>query len=310
MGRQDQAIIIVKEIEKKLNTIYDDPILCRQYAWWLLEEVTHNQKEQLIIQDIILLDDDQEAKLNKWLDKLINEKIPIQYLIGAIPFGNIEILVEPPTLIPRPETEEWVIKLIKKLKQLQNQKITILDIGTGSGCLALALANALPQAKVVATDIASPALALAQKNAIHNGITNVTFIDSDIFEDLLSKSCFDLIVSNPPYISLAEWRKLDESVTQWEDKSALVAAGKGLEIIQTIIKNACTYINPHDELEEKKIPNIWIEIGYQQADAVVKLMEQAKFLNITVEKDLEEKDRVVTGRVITCGPCPPEETLA
>ncbi|TET06461.1 peptide chain release factor N(5)-glutamine methyltransferase [Candidatus Dependentiae bacterium] len=301
MIRTDKAITFIHEIERQLRTIYEDPTLCRQYAWWILEEITHHKKEDLLADHIIQLSHQHQAILNQWLDKLINKKMPLQYLIGAVPFNNIEILVEPPILIPRPETEEWTIRLIKQLKQLKNQELTILDIGSGSGCIALAIAHALPKATIYATDIATNAIALTQKNALHNGISNIKCIKADIYDGLPLNLKFDLILSNPPYISPNEWEQLEESVTRWEDKAALVANKEGLAIIEAIIKQACYFMKYNSELEEKKLPNVVLEIGYKQADAITTLMKQAGFSTIKIEKDLEEKDRVVSGRVVPCG---------
>jgi len=301
MSKTDKTISFIQEIENKLQSEYQDPALCRQYAWWLLEELTRQQKEELITQDIIQLTDQQETTLADWLDDLITKKMPLQYLIGAAPFNNLELLVEPPILIPRPETEEWTIRLIKRLNQLENKNFTILDIGTGSGCIALALANAFPKATVWATDISESAIELAQKNALHNGITNVHFVTGNIFEGLPANTSFDLIVSNPPYIAPEEWKTLEKTVTLWEDKQALVAPHHGLAIIEAIIKQACQFIKPNKELEEKDLDNLIIEIGYTQGQAVSALMEKAGITSITIEKDLEGKDRVVSGRVEPCG---------
>lgn len=305
MRRIDKAIILIHEIERQLRTVYDDPTLCRQYAWWIIEEITKQQKEDLLADNLVQLSEQDEKKLDQWLNKLINEKIPLQYLIGTVPFNDIEILVEPPVLIPRPETEEWTLRLIKQLKKLTPKELVILDFGTGSGCIALALANALPHARVYATDIVDNALYLAQKNALHNGITNVSFIKSNLFEAIPKNLHFDLIVSNPPYIAPDEWEQLDKSVTHWEDKKALVANQKGLSIIAAIVTQACCFLKTNNEFEEKNMPNVVVEIGYRQAEAGIHLMEQAGFIDIHVEKDLEGKDRIISGRVEPCGPCHP-----
>jgi len=305
MIKTDKAITFVQEIEQQLKTVYKDSTLCRQYAWWILEEITRHEKEQLLAGHIIQLNEQQFKKLNEWLDKLVNKHMPLQYLIETVPFNDIEILLNPPILIPRPETEEWTIKLIKQLKQLENQKISILDIGTGTGCIALALAHELPQATIFAADISEKALKLAHINAIHNGITNAHFIKSNIFSGIPSSLKFDIIVSNPPYISDKEWAQLDMSVTEWEDKSALVAEQEGLSIIESIIKDACCFIKFNEELTEKNIPNLLIEIGYNQGKEVSNLMEKSNITTIAVEKDLEKQDRIVSGRVEPCGPCHP-----
>ncbi len=301
MVKTEQAITLIHEIEQKLRHIYQDPILCRQYSWWILKEITRQEKEQLLSHHIVQLNAQQLSTLNEWIGKLIDHHMPIQYLIGTIPFNGIEILLKPPTLIPRPETEEWVVKLIKQIKKLSNQKLSILDIGTGSGCIALALAHAFPQATVYATDISEKAIKLAHINAIHNGITNAHFIKSNIFSGIPHGLTFDLIVSNPPYISEKEWFELDRSITEWEDKSALIARDEGLSIIESIIKDACCHIKTEPGMAD--LSNVFIEIGYKQADKVTNLMHTSKFSSVTIEKDLEGKNRVISGRVEPCGPC-------
>ena len=288
---------LIKKISDQLEHEYKDQTLCQQYAWWTLQAITNQNKSQLIAHETIMLSPEQEQQLVTWVNKLIHEHMPIQYLIGSVPFNGIDILVEPPVLIPRPETEEWCLKLIEQLKTLDDQQLSILDLATGSGCIALALAHHLPQATIYASDISSQALDLAQKNTEHNKISNVTLITSDLFESLPQGVKFDLIVSNPPYIAPDEWQQLDTSVTKWEDQQALLANDEGLAIIKKIIATAPHYIKPNKEMQQKKIPQVIIEIGYKQGKKTIALLKQATYNAIRVHQDLEQKDRYVTGRV-------------
>lgn len=285
------------DIKKKLEKKFDDETLCDQYAWWLIEAVAHRAKEQLILEQRLVLNDDQLAQLTDWLNKIINKSMPIQYAIGFVPFLSVELFVEPPTLIPRPETEEICANLINQLIKLNNKKITILDIGTGSGCIALSLAKELPYATVYATDIADKALDLAARNAKHNELKNVIFLHSNVFTNVPVNIFFDLIISNPPYISEKEWEELDDSVAQWEDRNALVSQNDGLALIERIVKQTPNFLQKNKEMEQHNIPQLILEIGYKQADAVSRLLENAGFDAITIQKDLEGKDRSVTGRV-------------
>lgn len=291
------ATALIKEMSDQLKVIYDDPTLSQQYAWWLLEAITKKDKAHLIAQEIIMLNPEQEQQIDEWLTKLIHEHIPIQYLIGSVPFNDVDILVQPPILIPRPETEEWCLWLIKQLKYLDNQQLIMLDLATGSGCIALTLAHHFPQAKIYASDISSDALDLAKKNAEHNKILNVSFMLSDLFTALPTGAQFDLIVSNPPYITSKEWEQLDVSVTEWEDKNALIASEDGLAIIKQIINTGSHYIRPNTEMEAKNIPQIIIEIGHLQGKAVLSLMHKNGYNAIKLHKDLAGKDRFVSGRV-------------
>lgn len=297
MNNYDVSYYITK-IREKLLLAYNDPTLCQQYAWWLLQAISEKTKTELIAQSTVMLSSAQKNILEKWIILLVNEKMPIQYILGSVPFNDIDILVQPPTLIPRPETEEWCWYIIEHLTLLNDKKINILDLATGSGCIALALAHHLPQATIVATDIAPIALELAEKNKEHNNIiSNVTFINSDLFNALPCGVRFDIIVSNPPYIAPSEWNNLDQTVTQWEDYNALIAPDEGLEIIKKIIEQAPQFIQQNKEMKDKSIPQIVIEIGYQQGQQVKQLMMNAGYNDILIHKDLEKKDRIVMGRV-------------
>lgn len=288
---------LIREIEKSLSPISPDTMLCHQYAWWTLQAITGKDQAHLLAQDEITLTRAQEEKLRNWIDRMVNQNEPIQYLLGSVPFNDIEILVQPPTLIPRPETEEWVINVIAQLKKLKNQCITILDLCSGSGCIALAIAQALPNSTVFATDISEEAILLARHNAQHNKIKNVTFVHTDLFDALPTDTLFDLIVSNPPYISMSEFQELDSSVSSWEDPQALVAADDGLAIINDIIEIAPDFLQDNAEMKQLDIPQLVIEIGYTQAHKTIDLLQSFGFAKARIIKDLEGKDRVAYGRI-------------
>ena len=285
----------------RLQAVYNDRILCNQYAWWILEALTGKNRAHLIEHTTVILTTDQQLTLASWLKKLIDEQFPLQYLLGSVPFCGVEILVEPPVLIPRPETEEWTVQLIHKLQKIMYPKITILDLCTGSGCIAIALAKALPNATIFASDIEEHALRMAEKNRIHNKTSNVTIIKSDLFESIPKDLKFDLIVGNPPYIAPEEWQELEPSVKNWEDKRALVAPDHGLKIIATIIDHAPAFLKPNDELANVGIPQLVLEIGFRQAGRVKELFDHAGYCHIEIEKDLEGKDRIACARVVPCG---------
>lgn len=295
----DQIIIPALQLElgKKLNEKYNNSILSNQYAWWMLEALTNKKKEYLISEKNGKLTDEQIATLDDWFDKLFNKSMPLQYLLGSVPFLDLELIVEPPILIPRPETEEMVADLVEQLTALKNQKLTILDIGTGSGCIAIALAKALPNAKIFGVDIAEGAIELALRNAKHNNIENVSFIHSDLFTNIPHGLTFDLVISNPPYVTTKEWENLDDSVTQWEDITALVAEKEGTAIIEKIITQTPKFLHENKEMKHLNIPQLILEIGYKQGKIVTHLLEETNYSAITIKKDLEGKDRIVTGRV-------------
>jgi release factor glutamine methyltransferase len=299
-----KVIDLIHDSEHQLRLVYSDPITCHQYAWWLLEKLTGKKKAQLIAQESVSLSTSDHNTLQKWLQNLVDEHKPIQYILGSVPFNGIDIIVKPPTLIPRPETEEWTCNLIEQLQTLRQaqgerseEPFAILDLCTGSGCIAVALAKALPHATITAIDIAQSALLLTQENAKHNDVANVICLKSDLFNALPEGGAFDLIVSNPPYITQDEWNTLDVSVTHWEDKRALVAQDHGLAIIERIIHDAPRFLKPNPDIQAHQIPQLTIEIGYQQGPAVKQCMDTAGYKQTQIIKDLEGKDRIVVGSI-------------
>lgn len=287
--------VIVKEIVCHLEPHYESTAHAHTVAWWLLERLTQQSKLQLISQTILELKTEQIHQLNTWISSHIDDDYPLHYLLGSVPFGPLEINVEPPTLIPRPETEEWVASLIETLEPVKNEKIFLLDMCTGSGCIALWLAQAFPNAIVYALDIADTALALAQKNATHNNISNIRFLKSDLFNALDNTIQFDLIVSNPPYIDPQEWHTLSAAIRKWEDREALIANNHGLEIITQLINQAPTYINQHSILRKYGFPKLVMEIGYNQGEAVKQIFIHTGFVNAKVLNDNAGVNRVVIG---------------
>ena len=219
-----------------------------------------------------------KEKLEEGLKKL-EEGQPVQYIVGNVDFYDINLLVNKNVLIPRFETEYLVEKTINYAKKLK-EPLDILDIGTGSGAIAITLAKHL-NSKVIATDISEKALEIAQKNAKRNN-TKINFKQSDILKSVKGK--FDIIISNPPYISKDE--TIDPLVKDNEPSLALYADNKGLYFYEEILKN----IKPY--LKEKSI--IAFEIGMTQSKDITKIAQ--KYLpkvKIITEKDLTGKDRYI-----------------
>ena len=275
-----------------LESLYEHEEEREQAVWWLLEAITNKSQAELIAHDEKITKN-QIEKLHELIVMHAREKIPLQYLIGWVPFAQTRIFVEPPTLIPRPETEEWTLKLLKMLTKLGNSHISILELCTGSGCIAIALARTLPNASIDATDTSHTALALAKKNAEYNKVSNIHFIQSDVYDQLNPHNQYDLIIANPPYITPHEWQQLSPMVTKWEDKHALVAENDGVAIIQRIISNAPSFLKKNTEFIQHNIPQLWIEIGYTQGTHVQTLAEKAGFSNVHIEKDLSGKERLI-----------------
>lgn len=290
---QSSARHILQNLITILEDYYQTESHATHVAWWLLEAVTKKTRLQLLMDPALELSPKQENQLHAWVTKHTQENFPLQYLIGSVPFGPLDIIVRQPTLIPRPETEQWCASLISNLQRCATQNITILDMCSGSGCIGLWIAHALPHSTVYSVDISDQALALAEENARHNNITNIRFLRSDLFTVFEQKKQFDLIISNPPYISPEVWSTLSPTVTHWEDRGALVAGYQGLEIINQLIQEAPFYLTNSSPITQEGIARLVIEIGYDQGPAVAELCRNRGFGIVRVLVDDANRDRVV-----------------
>ncbi|MBP9765413.1 peptide chain release factor N(5)-glutamine methyltransferase [Candidatus Babeliales bacterium] len=266
-----------------IDYITQNSSLSSQEAWWLLEHVTKKSQTELILS--FNLNPNEQKDLDRYLELIQHHHKPLAYIIGWVPFLNLKINVSEPILIPRPETEEWVQKLIESLVPQQAQISRILDIGTGSGCIALALAKSLPKSQILAIDINPQALRLAQNNAVLNNVKNIEFIQSDLFKQLGDQK-FDLIVSNPPYIPAHNKQSMTQSVLQWEDHGALFADSDGLSIIRALLKQASDHLTNQPALPYQLV----FEIDYSQKNDVLKLAEHSHW-SCTIQPDLYGNDR-------------------
>lgn len=226
----------------------------------------------------------ERYELEKMLDLIEKRKkhIPLQYILGKWWFYDIEVEVEEGVLIPRPETEILVEKAISMAKP----GMRILEIGTGTGIIAISLAKHT-DASIIAVDISEHALKLAQRNASLNNIIGIDFRKSNLYDSVENQK-FDMIVSNPPYISENERDKLEKELS-FEPEIALFSGDDGLDIIREIIYKAVYHLN------KKGI--IIIEIGFDQGEAVQDLLLKNNFTDIELLKDYNGLDRVVVGRV-------------
>lgn len=209
---------------------------------------------------------------------------PIQYIIGKTEFMGLEFKVTLDVLIPRPETEILVEAAIK-ITRLIGEKVRILDLGTGSGCIAVSLAKLLPKAKVTATDISPEALKVALENARANNV-DIDFFQGDLFGTCnLTPITYDLIISNPPYIRSSEIKKLQPEV-QYEPPIALDGGKEGLDFYKRIINDAPRYL--------KKKGFLILEIGFDQKDDLKKNLQNSGYFEIIeVIKDYNNLDRVI-----------------
>ncbi len=279
---------LIHTIASQLETCCKDKINAEQEAWWLVEKLTTKSKTWLLTNPRISLSASEQTQLNQWITDRIQHNKPLAYILGSVPFCDIEILVKPPILIPRPETEEWVSWLIEKLKQANFTKFTLLDLCCGSGCIGLAIAKAFPKSKIFGIDINPEAIKLSIKNKNHNKIENIDFIQSDLFENLPNNFTCNLIVSNPPYLAKQELAHLNPEVKNWEDHTALVAQDEGMYFYHKIFTESPNFLVPINT----SMPQIIVEIGVAQR-TIENILPTYKFKNFILYKDMQQQARWV-----------------
>jgi release factor glutamine methyltransferase len=217
---------------------------------------------------------------------------PVAYLTGKTEFYSLELDITADCMIPRPETELLVQRAIEFLRTRSGIQY-VCDLCTGSGCIAVAIAKNFPDARVTATDISAAALEVAARNIEkHQLKERVRLLCGDLFEPIIQQldvSQFDLIVCNPPYVSTAEYEKLEQNVKDYEPEFALLAGEDGLDVYKRIMLKVYEFLKPGAAL--------MLEIGYAQGPAVREMLEQIEvFAEIKIEKDYHNNDRVVTAR--------------
>ena len=252
----------------------------------VLEKHYQLPRSALLSRDELELND---IALEDW-KKLESKRLqgePVAYLIGKRGFHNIELYVAPGVLIPRPETELLVEIGLQEIKRL-NTLVSILDLGTGSGAIALAIASDASQAIVTATDQSTEALEIAKANAKQLKIADrVQFLQGSWYEALEAGASFDVILSNPPYIASQD-SHLNQGDLRFEPLSALTDHGTGLSCLESIISGAQLYLNPNGLIA--------VEHGFDQSEAVVSLMKLAGLRDIQTHVDLGGHYRVASGR--------------
>lgn len=220
----------------------------------------------------------------QWLAKLMNNE-PVQYILGHAPFYGREFMVDDRVLIPRPETEQLVEWVLKDAGETTGKPISVLDIGTGSGAIIQTLMLENPRVRGFAADISSDALAVAELNAQRFGLNYLHLVESDVF-DALDDLEFDIIVSNPPYIAMADEDEIDTNVLEYEPHTALFADHAGLAIYEKIADGLNQHLSDHGRA--------YFEIGYKQGQQIVDMMQRAlPNAEVTLKKDFAGLDRMV-----------------
>ena len=249
-------------------------------AEWLMRERLDWSKTELVMQYRNVMPVSELKQFERDFEEFL-KGLPMQQIIGHEWFYNRKFKVTEDTLIPRPETEEWLEQVLTDLPQ---EPLSVVDIGTGTGIIGLTVKLERPADDVTITDISKEALDVAKENAQVLG-AEVTAELGDLFDPLVGKK-FDAIISNPPYISEAEINVMDQSVLDYEPKSALFADEDGLAIYKRMAESIEKYLKPNGR--------IYLEIGYQQGDSVSRLFKNAfPDAKVTIWQDFNQLDRVV-----------------
>lgn len=226
------------------------------------------------------LDREQQAGYQRLLERRLRFE-PMQYITGTQEFYGLELRVSPAVLIPRPETELLVEAVLARLPR--EGALRIVDVGTGSGAIAVALGVSLPEAYVTAIDLSAEALIVARENiAAHGLVQRVRIVESDLLDGLAGEEAFDAIVANPPYVSLGDAAGLHPQVRDFEPPAALFAGESGLDVYRRLIPQAGQMLKPGGLLA--------LEFGFGQAEAVLGLL--AGWSGAMVLEDLQGLERV------------------
>jgi len=272
---------------EKLLPLYD-VFEAESFFYIILEDFHQMKRIDLALNPKFVFSEEEVEKWNSVLEKLEKE-IPIQYILGNAHFYGLEFEVNENTLIPRPETEElveWIIKNNSKIEGFKDLKI--LDVGTGSGCIAISLAKNLPHAKVFAIDVSEKALETAKRNALKND-TEVTFLLKNILETEDLEEQFDIIVSNPPYVRNLEKEEIKKNVLDYEPHLALFVEDNDALIFYLKIA----------ALAQKNLTEngqLYFEINQYLGTEMMDLLKVKNFKNIELRKDIYENDRMIFGR--------------
>ena len=238
-----------------------------QEALWIVEHVLRLPVHHVLTNQDRVLSLTELTATRGLLARRVGRE-PLQYILGTQEFCGLEFHVNPAVLIPRPETELLVEYVAQRIPA--EREATIVDVCTGSGCIAVAIARLRPRARVIATDLSSPSLNVARQNAMRHEVgERITWLEGDLLRPLAEKGLegrIDVIVSNPPYIAEADWTTLQPEVRLFEPRGALVAGPQGTELHERLLQEAGRYLSPGGALI--------MEIGAGQARAMRGIVEQ------------------------------------
>lgn len=260
----------------------------RTLAEWLVAAAAGVGRLDLLSCDSIDWEPAARRRLDGWVSRVAAGE-PLQYVLGTAPFMGREFACDPRALIPRPETEELCERVLADARIWNRERPCVMDVGTGTGCIAITLALERLHSEIVAIDVSRVALDLAQSNARKLGVADgrITWRPGDLL-DGQARGAADAIVSNPPYISESEWVGLDRVVRDHEPRLALVGGPDGLAIIRRLIEQAIEVLRPDGML--------WMETGNEQGPAVRQMLADAGYRNIITHRDLAGHERIATAQ--------------
>ena len=257
------------------------------FFFLLIEEKLNLQRVDTVMKPDFLIVDAILSELKEIISRLKKEE-PIQYILGNTEFYGLPFNVNESTLIPRPETEElveWVLKEVTELREIKVEKLSILDIGTGTGCIPISLAKNLKDVKISAIDVSSEALKIAKQNAILNNV-EISFLEMDILETEELPQQYNLIISNPPYVRELEKVEINNNVLENEPHLALFVDDDNPLIFYSKIADLAKNHLTKDGI-------LFFEINQYLGKETVEMLQQKGFNNIKLKKDLFGNDRMI-----------------
>ena len=282
--RITDARLLLNYLKQEVSKYYDDAE-ASSITYLLLEHFFDIHKQDVIVKKPVDLDKDDMGKVAATL-KRIKSMEPVQYIIGTADFYGRKFFVNPAVLIPRPETEELVDLVIRENPA---SGLSVLDIGTGSGCIAISLQLHLKDAVVYGLDLSAPALKVAEENALQNH-ASVHLMEKDILNDVLDLQALDLIVSNPPYVRKKESKLMSKNVLKYEPQMALFVPDKDpLVFYKKIIHQAQALLRDKGKL--------YFEINEAYGQELKEYMEENGFLDVDIFEDFQGKERMVRGHL-------------
>lgn len=269
--------------QEKLSPIYGQEE-ASSFFYWLVEDFLQIKKSNVVFHFSEEIKEVEQAKFENALERLLQHE-PIQYITGATEFMGLKFQVTSDVLIPRTETEELVEWILNDFQGKSGESLKILDIGTGSGCIAISLAKYLPKVRVFALDISEKSLEVARQNAEANSV-EIQFIQGNILENLKWNETFDILVSNPPYVTPSEKKWMSDNVLKYEPHTAIFAPDETpLLFYEAIARMGKNSLRPGGKL--------YFEINEAYGQELINLLTHFSYKDILLKKDFLAKDRFI-----------------